>query len=124
MNDAPRLLVCRTCPRYEPKPAGDAPTRGAALGREIKDRLAREGSDVTVRVVNCLAGCKNPCNAALDAAGRYRLRFSRLEAPDIDALLTVLERYRRSADGRLDEDALPEALRDRLSAASPPRIGD
>ncbi len=120
-----RLLICRTCPRYLPTPAGQ-PTDGvrlaAAMRRMLKEQAAPAGLEV--RAVNCLAGCRNPCNVALDGPGRYRLRFSRLAETDLPALLAVARRYAASPDGNLPDEAIEDGLADRLTARSPARIGD
>jgi len=115
-----RLLVCRTCPRYEPAPPPGTPTRGAALGRALK-AAPHLPAGVEVRAVNCLAGCRNPCNAAIDAPGAGRLRFSRLDASDAGALLEAAEACARAA--ATDYPDLPESLRNRITARSPARLG-
>ena len=122
MQEMTRMLVCRTCPRYEPQRPGTV-TRGTALGLEAKARGAG-GQEIAVMAVNCLAGCKHPCNAAVDAPDKVRLRFSRLSESDLDLLFEVAELHRASADGDIPVDELPEALRDKLTARSPARIGD
>lgn len=117
-----RLLICRTCPRYEqrrPRERG----RGQELAAQAKAHVSRHGGP-TVLAVNCLAGCRNPCNAALDQDGKARLRFSRLEPEHLEDLLAAAELYGRSDDGGIALEDLPPALRDRLSARSPARIGD
>lgn len=116
-----RILVCRTCPRYEQKRPGSV-TRGAALGLAAK-ALGEGHEDIAVMAVNCLAGCKNPCNAAVDAPDGVRLRFSRLDESDLVLLFEVAALYRTSPDGDIPVDDLPEALRDKLTARSPARIG-
>lgn len=116
-----RILVCRTCPRYEPRKPGSM-TRGAALAMEAKARGEGDAA-VSVMAVNCLAGCKHPCNAAVDAPDKVRLRFSRLDAHELQLLFEVADQYRMSSDGNISADLLPEPLRDKLTARSPARIG-
>lgn len=118
----PRLLVCRTCPRYAPTPAGQ-PTAGRRLAMAVRAAVEAAGLELDVRAVNCLAGCRNPCNAALDGEGRVRLRFSHLQENHVPALLATARAYGAKADGDLPATALDEDLRERLTARSPPRIG-
>jgi predicted metal-binding protein len=94
---------------------------GVILGGKVVDLLAAGGDDAwaVVRLVNCLAGCKNPCNVALAGNGKPRLRFSRLGPGDGENVIEAAKIYGRSAHGELTADELPAALRDRLSARSP-----
>ena len=126
MNNACRILVCRTCPRYEPVAPDGEETRGKHLGAAVRAAASAANGleNVDVRLVNCLAGCKRPCNVALDGPGRLRLRFSELTDAHIAALLSAAAAYRECADGDLDDKSLPLALRARVSARSPVRIGD
>lgn len=118
------LYVCRTCPRYEPPlPAGEV-GRGEALANRIKD-LAEDwplAEKIRIRAVNCLSGCPNPCNVSLGAPGKTRVRFSRLGPDDAPAVLEVAGAYFANRDGVLAPEQVPESLRDRLSALSPPQI--
>ena len=118
------LYVCRTCPRYEPPlPAGEV-GRGEALADRIKD-LAEDwplADDVRIRAVNCLGGCLKPCNVSLGAPGKTRVRFSRLGPDDAPAVMEVALAYFASPDGDLAPEQVPESLRDRLSALSPPQM--
>ncbi len=118
-------MVCRTCPRYEPPPPPGEAGRGSRLSVAIKQLVAAlsDQDRLTVRLVNCLAGCKNPCNVALDGPGKYRLRFSRLEVADAGLMIEAAMTYARHADGNLADDQLPDLLRPRLTARSPARIG-
>ena len=115
------LYICRTCPRYEPAPRPGERKRGEMLAAEIK-RLMRDWprrDDLLVLVVNCLSGCPKPCNAALDAPEKTRLRFGQLDAGYAPAVLEAAERYLDSADGNLPDDALPAPLKDRVTARAP-----
>lgn len=117
-----RILVCRTCPRYERAPPPGEVTRGRALGHLLQSHTAR--GDTEVRAVNCLAGCRNPCNAAIDGPGKMRLRFSELTPEHLPLLFAVARLHDASVDGNLTDDELPDELLDHLSARSPARIGD
>lgn len=112
-----KILVCVTCPRYLAK-AGDEKTLGFALAKEIMTLLGGEATG-NVRLVNCLAGCKNACNVALTARGKTRLRFSRLGPGDGPSIIEAAKMYAQSADTEMATEQFPEALRDRLSARSP-----
>ena len=124
--DQIRILVCRTCPRYEQLPRAGAPTRGRELGHRLARALDAHDPDNrdVLRVVSCLAGCKNPCNVAIDGAGRFRLRFSNLEPDAAADVLTLAGKFEKSATGNLANDDLPDRLKDRLTAKSPPRLGN
>ncbi len=118
------LYECRTCPRYEPPlPAGEV-GRGEALADRIKD-LAEDwplADKIRIRAVNCLGGCPKPCNVSLGAPGKTRVRFSRLGPDDAPAVLEVAGAYFASPDGEMDPEQVPESLRTRLSALSPPQM--
>ena len=126
MPHSTRILVCRTCPRYAPSSAATK-GEGLRLAAAVKAVLAEAGlsADFPVRIVSCLAGCMNPCNAALDGPDSYRLRFSALGTADAVSLLAAARIYRQDpGDGNLSLEQLPEPLRGRLTARSPDRIGD
>ena len=124
MATGTRILVCRTCPRFVPNPRHDR-TDGAALGAEIAALAVANGwNPGDVRMVNCLAGCKNPCNIALDGDSKYRLRFSLLGPGVGRDVIKAAQQHGKSTNGDIPKAELPEKLRCRLSAKSPPRIGD
>lgn len=117
MANTTRLLACWTCPRYAANPNHQI-TAGAALGAEILSLMA--GSVDQVRIVNCLSGCKNPSNVTLDGDSKIRLRFSQLGPGDGPAVIAAAKLHADSPDGKIDPEKLPAALRDRLTAKSPP----
>ncbi|HEY3846117.1 MAG TPA: DUF1636 family protein [Acetobacteraceae bacterium] len=109
-----RIFVCLTCNRYAPPPPGEI-----APGRRLADALAaqarRAGHAMTVRTVECLNGCPNPCTAALRTPGKCLIRLSGLVPEDAPALLELAERYAESPSGDLDFPHFPSALRDKVS---------
>ena len=109
-----RVFVCTTCSRYDPAPAGQA-TPGLRLAQAMKHRAAQVGSAVTVRMVECLNGCPNPCMAALRTPGKCVIRFSELTMEDAPALLQAAALYAESPDGDLLSEALPVSLRGKVS---------
>lgn len=117
-----RIVICRTCPRYVAR-RPDEPSEGTRLGMAAK-ALAERNEGPPVMLVNCLSGCYYPCNAAIDAPGKTRLRFSRLTVGDLADLVAVARLHAASPDGEIALENLPESLRDRLSARSPARIVD
>ncbi len=117
-----KILVCGTCPRHGAT-AGHEKTLGASLGVEIKALLGG-GAEGAVRMMNCLAGCKNACNVALAAPGKTRLRFSRLGPGDGESIISAAKIFAQNSAVNLPGDLLPADLRDRLSARSPARIGN
>jgi predicted metal-binding protein len=113
-----RIFVCLTCNRYaRPAPGEIAP------GRRMADALTAQarglGRAVTVRTVECLNGCPNPCIAALRTPGKCLIRLSGLVPEDAPALLELAERYAESPSGNLDLPQFPEALRDKVSLRIP-----
>jgi len=81
----------------------------------MKHRAAQVGSAVTVRLVECLNGCPNPCMAALRTPGKCVIRFSELTMEDAPALLQAAALYAESPDGDLPSEALPASLRGKVS---------
>ena len=113
-----RILICQTCPRLAVKPAPPPPAGVdliVAAGGDIRDH---------VRFMNCLAGCNNPCTVALVGAGKPRLRFSQLGPGDGPSIIEAAKIYGQSDNGEISAEQLPAAMRDRLSAKSPARIGN
>jgi predicted metal-binding protein len=116
-----RVFVCATCHRYAPVPAGQ-PTPGLLLAAAMKRHAAAAGGGVTVRTVECLNGCPQPCAAALRMPGKMVIRFARLTTADAPALLHAADLYARSPDGDVTTDALPAGLRGKVADRVAPRV--
>lgn len=111
------LFVCTSCVRDA---VGVTESQGTRLARALRERLAASGGGLAIREVACLNGCRNPCNVGLRGARRWTYRFSRCTLADVDALLATARRYWTSAHGELPAAELPDALREKLSASTPP----
>jgi predicted metal-binding protein len=107
------VSICRTCPRYLHESGAFA----MIFGEGMRAALHKRG--VPLLMVTCLGSCKQPGAIALDSPWKDRLRFSRLNADDIEMLICAVDTYRAAPAGRIDLDKLPPTLRSRLSAVSP-----
>jgi predicted metal-binding protein len=111
------LLICRTCPRYDPAATGDF---GRALTAAIAEAIATEpaGADVPVRGVQCLGGCPDHGVAAVDGPGKARIRFSGLAAGHVPALLTAVAAYEACPSGAPEDWDVPAELARRISGVT------
>ncbi|HWI84747.1 MAG TPA: DUF1636 family protein [Sphingomonas sp.] len=123
MLSGTRLLVCRNCPGHDwPGSAGRAALgeqAGMALAVQLKQHLPRDA--VVLRLVDCLSGCRTPCNARLSAPGKIGLWLHRLDRDDAPALAALAVAYAESEDGDLADAAWPGLLRGKLATAVLPR---
>ena len=121
-----RLYVCTTCVRDVRLAPGER-SRGQRLADEVARRLSDAGKGgraggSRLRFIGapCLNGCLRPCTAALRAAGKYNLRFSRLGPGDAAAVLDFADAYLGHPTGDVPEDEWPEALRGKRTVRTPP----
>src|SRR5687767_11328088 len=121
-SDPHLLLVCRTCPRFAPGQAWGAETLGVELATAVRAHWQEwlPAAGFALRVVTCLGGCPNPCNAALSGPGKWRLRVRHLTPADAAVLLELAAAYRAHADGNLQAHQIPAILRERIGARTPP----
>lgn len=108
------LLICQTCPRYEP----DAGSFGPQLDQALATATAETGLTPRVRHVQCVGGCPTPGNVALDGLGKARVRISSIDVTDAAALLEAEAAYNTSATGNPGEWAVPGSLAARITAVS------
>jgi predicted metal-binding protein len=109
------LLICRTCPRYDPRRTG-------RFSNDLSAALPTT-SDVHLRFVPCLGGCPDHGVAAVDAPGKARVRFTGLDAGHADALLAAARAHAACGSGEPGDWQVPEELAARLSAVTPKRTG-
>ena len=81
----------------------------------MKRTAAAAGNAVTVRMVECLNTCPQPCAAALREPGKAVIRFGKLAPEDAPALLAAAEAYAQALTGDLPESAMPERLRTKVT---------
>jgi predicted metal-binding protein len=106
------LLVCRTCPRYQPETG--------AFGLALRAALAT--SDIPIRTVQCVGSCTRPGSVALDSSGKTRVRFSDVSAADIPAVLDAAAAHDASDTGHPDDWQIPDSLSHRISAITPKSV--
>ena len=112
------LLICRTCPRDDRRSSGDF---GRRLTAAIAALPTAGPPDVTVRGVLCLGGCLRHGAAAIDGAGKARIRFGDLTEHDAADLLAAAAAHEDCVSGEPAELDLAGNLRDRISAVTPKR---
>jgi predicted metal-binding protein len=110
------LLVCRTCPRYDPRATGE-------FSRALAAAIAADpaGDEVDVRGVQCLGGCPRHGVVAVDGPGKVRVRFAGLDAGDAEAILEAAAAHDASPTGDPGDWRVPERLAGRVSAVTPKR---
>ncbi|MBB1156080.1 DUF1636 family protein [Amycolatopsis dendrobii] len=105
------LLVCATCPRYDPQHSGEF---SHALTAAIAEHLG--GDKVGIRHVQCLGGCPRDGVVALDGPGKARVRFSRLTVDDTDAILRAAHAHDACFTGVPGDWEIPGTLAGRVSS--------
>lgn len=107
------LLVCRTCPRYDPVRTGD-------FGRDLDAVLADhpDAAGLRVRHVQCLGGCPDHGVVAVDGIGKARVRFTGLTPGDADAIVTAARAHAGCTSGAPEDWDVPVELAARLSAVT------
>jgi predicted metal-binding protein len=116
MSGAPTIYVCITCKRAgEP----DSEPRPGALLADATE-LAADGTEVTVRRLQCLANCTRGPSAAMRANGSWTYVFGGLDANCADALIQGARLLAGAADGILPWRGRPDVLKRGLISRVPP----
>jgi predicted metal-binding protein len=92
------------------------------MGDEIERRLQAQPAIPNLHLIRapCLNGCPRPCNVSLRCAGKYALRFSRLDAGDAGAIVEFTLKYLAHASGDVSEADWPSSLRGKRTVHTPP----
>lgn len=93
---------------------------GQRIAEVLEQHLGRVGEAI-VRRVECLSGCRNPCNVRITSRGKASYAFHRMAPADADELSLFVARYLASAEGNPEEIEMPAALDGRLAVLIPPR---
>jgi predicted metal-binding protein len=110
------LLICRTCPRYDPRATGE-------FGRRLTTALVQitedePDSSVAVRNVQCLGGCPDDGVVAVDGPGKTRVRFTGLDETDAKAVHAAAVAHDACVTGAPEDWEIPAELADRVSSVT------
>ena len=110
------LLICRTCPRYDPRATGQ-------FGRRLTAALAQIADDepenpIAVRNVQCLGGCPDDGVVAVDGPGKTRVRFTGLDETDAKAVHAAALAHDACTTGAPEDWQIPAELADRISSVT------
>ncbi|MCI2422326.1 DUF1636 domain-containing protein [Saccharopolyspora sp. K220] len=105
------LLICRTCPRYDPHTSGE-------FGHRLNAAITANANEVTVHVrkVACLGGCPDHGVVAVDGPGKARVRFSGLTEHDAEAIIRAATAHDTCATGIPQDWEVPDELAGRISS--------
>ena len=110
------LLICRTCPRYDPRATG---TLGSRMYAAISQHPPPEPRPpVAIRNVQCLGGCPDHGVVAVDAPHKARVRFTRLDETDAKAVLAAAAAHDACVTGAPEDWEIPAELTDRISSVT------
>jgi predicted metal-binding protein len=110
------LLICRTCPRYDPRATGEFGRRLATALAQITEN--EPDSPVAVRNVQCLGGCPDDGVVAVDGPGKAHVRFTGLDETDAKAVHAAALAHDACATGAPEDWEIPAELADRISSVT------
>jgi predicted metal-binding protein len=120
--ESAHIFVCRNCPHPERHHGRGAPEgAGLEIARRVEAAAASAGVAVILRRVECLSGCRHPCNVRITSPGRAGYAFRLLEPADAAAVVEFARDYLATADGCIAKTDMANALAQGLVAMSPPR---
>jgi predicted metal-binding protein len=112
----PTVYVCTTCRR------ADAPDREPRPGAVLAEATvaAAQGTEVSVRRVQCLANCTRGASAAIRCNGAWTYIFGDLDVDGAAALIAGARLLAAAPDGIMPWRGRPEPLKRGLIARVPP----
>jgi predicted metal-binding protein len=105
------VLICRTCPRYDPRTSGE-------FGRAMAAAIAAHTASVAVRGVQCLGGCPEDGVVAVDGPGKARVRFNGLNPGHAEAVIKAAAAHDACLTGAPEDWEIPAELAGRISAVT------
>lgn len=115
------ITVCDTCKRDDIAPALGDQTHGEAFAALIEAEADSE-TDVKVRRVSCLMGCKHGCNVAIQAPGKLAYTLGDF-GPDQDSAAGVVAyaaAHAESETGQVPFRTWPQAIKGHFVTRHPP----
>ena len=115
------LLICRTCPRYDPRAVGEFGRRLTAALIQVAEN---EGDNpIAIRNVQCLGGCPNDGVVAVDGPRKARVRFTGLDESDAKAVHAAARAHDACSTGAPEDWEIPAELANRISSVTRKRSG-
>ena len=110
------LKVCVTCDRstsLESDQLGHGAELADRIGVVLRDQDLT--SQITLRRVPCLSGCKHPGNIAVGAMGRASIRLHNLGLESAGAVVELAMRFMTHSEDALNNDVIPHELNEHLA---------
>lgn len=115
------ITVCDTCKRDNWAESGATMTDGETLAEAI-EAIAQSSTDVSVRRVSCLMGCKHGCNIAIQAEGKLNYTLGDFEpnSESAQGIVDYATMHAASETGRVPFREWPVAIKGHFVTRHPP----
>ncbi|MEM9524519.1 MAG: DUF1636 domain-containing protein [Pseudomonadota bacterium] len=114
------ITVCDTCKRENWSERGMERTDGEAFA--IRIEAAARGRNMKVRRHSCLMACRNACNVAIQADGKFAYVLGGFDNSEENAAAIVdyARIYEESETGLVPRDQRPQAVKGHFVSRYPP----